>query len=72
MLGGGGLEWLVKYNGVIHFVRDILLTRRIPLLGGGGLTNKTAMRVSSLLERKSSRGDFPCFGVGGRMAGKAQ
>ena len=32
---GWGLEWLVKYNGVIHFVRDIMLTRRIPLLGEG-------------------------------------
>ena len=31
------------------------------LAGGRGvLNNKIAMRLSSLSERKSSRGDFPC------------
>ena len=50
--GLGGVEWLVIYNDVILSVREILLTRRIPLLGGRGvLTNKIAMRVSSLSER---------------------
>ena len=37
LLGGRGLEWLVKHNDAILFVREILLTRRIPLLGGGGI-----------------------------------
>ena len=32
---GRGLEILVMYNDVILSVREILLTRRIPLLGGG-------------------------------------
>ena len=35
LLGGRGLEWLVKQNDAILFVREILLMRRIPLLGGG-------------------------------------
>ena len=35
MLGGRELEWLVKYNDVILFVRDILLMRRIPWLEEG-------------------------------------
>ena len=35
MLGGRELEWLVKYNYVILFVRDILLMRRIPWLEEG-------------------------------------
>ena len=44
-----------------------------PLAGGRGkLTDKIARRFSSLSYRKSSRGDIPCLGVGGRMAGKAQ
>ena len=33
LLGGRGLEWLVKHNDAILFVREILLMRRIPLLG---------------------------------------
>ena len=37
LLGGRELEWLVKYNDVILFVRDILLTRRIPWLEEGGI-----------------------------------
>ena len=36
LLGGRGVEWLVKNNDVILFVSEILLTRKIPLLGGGG------------------------------------
>ena len=35
LLGGRGVEWLVKNNDVILFVREILLTRTLPLLGGG-------------------------------------
>ena len=52
--------------------RDISHEENPLAQGRGGLTNKTAMRVSSLLERKSSRGEFPCLGVGGTFAGKAQ
>ena len=36
LLRGRGLEWLVMYNDVILFVREILLKRRIPLLEGVG------------------------------------
>ena len=35
LLGGRGVEWLVKHNDDILFVREILVTRRIPLLGEG-------------------------------------
>ena len=35
LLGGRGVEWLVKHNDYILFVREILLMRIIPLLGGG-------------------------------------
>ena len=35
LLGGRGVEWLVKNNDVILFVREILLTRTLPLLGEG-------------------------------------
>ena len=35
MLGGRGVECLVKNNDAILFVREILLTRRSPLLRGG-------------------------------------
>ena len=35
LLGGRGLEWLVKQNDAILFVREILLMRGILLLGGG-------------------------------------
>ena len=35
LLGVRELEWLVKYNNVILFVRDILLTSRITWLEEG-------------------------------------
>ena len=35
LLGGRGVEWLVKNNDVILFVREILLTRTLPFAGGG-------------------------------------
>ena len=35
LLGGRGLEWVIKHNDAILFVREILLMRRIPLLGVG-------------------------------------
>ena len=47
MLWGRGLEWLVKHNDAILFVREIFLTRTLPLLGGG---------VYSLIELQ---GEFP-------------